>query len=280
MSRRMSTEAALLALVLGGCGGPAKSPGAGGAPGAHDSGTAAASPGDSGDGDGGDGDDIGAPASPVAFALPLTAPDRYRLVVGVDHDPVVQDPADPLARTVCLDRLGRAFPHCYDEHDGSDFILHGGFSAMDEGTAEIVAGAAGTVTLARDGHYDRCHADASGAVDCDGHDMVANAVILEHEGADGARYRSKYWHMKQGSVAVAEGEVVAAGTRLGLVGSSGNSSMPHLHFQLERALPPAAGDTGAETVWEVIDPYAGPLSQELSWWCSQSDDPDGLPGGC
>jgi murein DD-endopeptidase MepM/ murein hydrolase activator NlpD len=207
----------------------------------------------------------------VAFALPLSEPERFNLVVGVDHDPAVSAGDDPLGSTVCTDYLERGFPHCYDEHDGSDYILQGGFGAMDEGSTHILAGADGTVTLARDGHYDRCRADASGVVDCDGHEMVANAVILEHTGTDGRRYRSKYWHMMKDTVAVEEGQDVHQGDVLGKVGSSGNSSMPHLHFQLEVEV---AADT-----WEVVDPYAGPASQELSYWCAQGPA-EGLPGGC
>ena len=37
------------------------------------------------------------------------------------------------------DYLGRGFPHCYDNHTGSDFILQGGFSAMDDGTTVVAA---------------------------------------------------------------------------------------------------------------------------------------------
>ena len=81
----------------------------------------------------------------------------------------------------------------------------------------------------------------------------ANYVIVEHEGG----WRTKYWHMMNGSVAVAVGDEVACGDTLGKVGSSGNSSQPHLHFQLEDA----AG--------VVTDPYAGEYSQPETWWVDQ-----------
>jgi hypothetical protein len=42
-------------------------------------------------------------------------------------------------------------------------------------------------------------------------------------------------HLRKDSVAVASGELVAAGRLLGAVGNSGNSSAPHLHLQAERA---------------------------------------------
>ena len=53
--------------------------------------------------------------------------------------------------------------------------------------------------------------------------------------------------------------VVECGAVLGLIGSSGNSAMPHLHFEVQ-------GPDGA-----VVDPFAGPLSQPDSWWRAQVD---------
>jgi len=41
-----------------------------------------------------------------------------------------------------------------------------------------------------------------------------------------------YEHLRQGSVEVAEGDRVQRGQRLGSIGNSGNSSRPHLHFEV------------------------------------------------
>ncbi len=225
---------------------------------------------------GADGGAAAAPA-PLLLALPLAEPDRFEVVLGVDHDPTVQEDT-PLGRLTCLDYVGRSFPHCYDEHDGTDYILAGGFSAMDAGSTPVVAAADGVVTSVEDGHYDRCHGDLeTGDVSCDGHDGIANHVIVEHVDAEGGRWQTMYWHLKQDSTAVAEGDTVAAGTPLGLVGSSGYSTLPHLHLELQRF--DGAADDGAADDWLVVDPYAGPYSQELSYWCDQGDE-DGLPGGC
>lgn len=224
------------------------------------------------------GDDTAGPAdtgsqvepAPVLLGFPLPERTRYTTVLGVDHDPVVQDDT-PLGRATCLDYAGRGFPHCYDEHDGTDYILDGGFDAMDSGSSPIVAAAAGIVSSTEDGHYDRCHADLElGDVSCDGEEMVANHVIVEHAGADGLAYRTLYWHMKKDSVAVAVGESVQEGTVLGLVGSSGYSSMPHLHLELQV-------QQGEE--WVSLDPYAGPYSQALSYWCAQGAE-NALPEAC
>lgn len=208
---------------------------------------------------------------PVRLAFPLVERELFETVVGVDHDPVEQD-GGVLGRATCLDYLGRSFPHCYDEHEGSDYILKGGFTQMDAGSATVVAAADGVVVATEDGHYDRCHGDLStGDVDCDGHDMVANSVILQHTGADGSTWRSLYWHLMTDSVAVQVGEQVTAGQALGKVGSSGYSSMPHLHFELQQERE------DQEPL--VVDPYAGPYSQEQTGWCAQGDE-DELPGEC
>jgi hypothetical protein len=41
-------------------------------------------------------------------------------------------------------------------------------------------------------------------------------------------------HMKQGSIAVATGDVVQVGDKIGAVGNSGNTSQPHLHIHAEQ----------------------------------------------
>jgi murein DD-endopeptidase MepM/ murein hydrolase activator NlpD len=133
---------------------------------------------------------------------------------------------------------------------------------MDAGSLPIVAAAPGEVIAVADGNYDRCHADlSSGAVSCDGHPMKSNHVKVKH--ADG--FVTAYHHMLKGSVLPKVGDVVACGQALGLVGSSGNSAMPHLHFEVMR--PDGS----------VVDPYAGACSQPESWWVVQ-DGPYGLPG--
>ncbi len=212
-----------------------------------------------------DDDDLTVPPSeePLQLSLPVLEAERIALpVVGFDHDPEDHDGAYQL---LCADYEGRAFPHCYDGHDGSDFLLDGGFEAMDEGgSATVIAAAEGTVVAVEDGHYDHCHGDlATLDVDCDGHEMIGNSVILEHTSG----MRSLYWHFMTDSILVVEGDDVDEGTPLGLMGSSGRSSQPHLHFEIQ------------DPDGESVDSYAGPYSQEQSFWCDQGH-PDGLPGTC
>jgi murein DD-endopeptidase MepM/ murein hydrolase activator NlpD len=58
--------------------------------------------------------------------------------------------------------------------------------------------------------------------------IPGNVVIIDHGNGD----YSVSAHLKPGSITVKVGQKVAAGTVIGLVGSSGNSTEPHLHFQV------------------------------------------------
>ncbi len=55
-----------------------------------------------------------------------------------------------------------------------------------------------------------------------------NYVIIDH----GNGLYSNYAHLQQGSVEVEVGDEVQVGDRLGLLGNSGNTSAPHLHFHI------------------------------------------------
>jgi murein DD-endopeptidase MepM/ murein hydrolase activator NlpD len=55
-----------------------------------------------------------------------------------------------------------------------------------------------------------------------------NSVILDL----GEQRYAMYAHMQPGTIQVRVGQRVAAGQLLGLVGNSGNSVAPHLHFQV------------------------------------------------
>jgi murein DD-endopeptidase MepM/ murein hydrolase activator NlpD len=112
--------------------------------------------------------------------------------------------------------------HTYDGHRGTDIALIGGFAAQDQGRT-IVAGADGTVMTTHDGEADRCTTG-----DCGGGGGFGNYVVLRH--GDGKL--SYYAHMRRGSLRVMPGQRVRCGDALGLVGSSGNSTGSHLHFEV------------------------------------------------
>ena len=64
--------------------------------------------------------------------------------------------------------------------------------------------------------------------------ILGNHVILRHAHDDGIF--AALVHMAPGSVEVAEGQRVRTGDVLGRVGHTGNSTSPHLHFQLMDSL--------------------------------------------
>ena len=198
----------------------------------------------------------------IRFALPMANPNgsmNKPPPIGFDNDP--NPGATPLA---CTSYAGEGFPHCYDGHTGTDFMLQGGFETMDAGSTAVLAAAAGEVVEAHDGEFDRCQADAATlTVVCPGYPEVTppNKVTLRH--VDGQQ--TEYLHLKKGSVLVSVGDWVECGAELARVGSSGNSSAPHLHFTLLDALA------------NRIDPFGGPASHPESYWVEQ-DGPNGLPG--
>src|SRR5699024_8093284 len=65
-------------------------------------------------------------------------------------------------------------------------------------------------------------------VDTNEENPLGNHVILEHEHNE----YSVIAHFQKGTVKVNEGDSVHAGDVLGLVGNSGNSSEPHIHFHV------------------------------------------------
>ncbi|HVF71578.1 MAG TPA: M23 family metallopeptidase [Chthoniobacterales bacterium] len=61
--------------------------------------------------------------------------------------------------------------------------------------------------------------------------IIGNCVILDHGNGE----FSIYAHLQPGSVRVEKGQKVKAGDEMAKLGSSGNSTEPHLHFQVSNA---------------------------------------------
>src|SRR5687767_8250728 len=120
---------------------------------------------------------------------------------------------DPRA-DICRDYTGGTY--CYDGHNGWDWPV-ANFRQMDVGY-DVYAAAAGTVVEAHDGEFDRNDESGIGA--------SSNYVQIDHGGG----WLTTYYHLRRDSVAVSVGQVIPAGFKLGLVGSSGNSTGPHLHW--------------------------------------------------
>jgi urea transporter/murein DD-endopeptidase MepM/ murein hydrolase activator NlpD len=63
-----------------------------------------------------------------------------------------------------------------------------------------------------------------------------NFVVVNH----GIGIYSMYCHIKKGTIKVKNGEWIAKGDKLGLVGNSGRSAVPHLHFNVQRGAAPGS----------------------------------------
>ena len=173
-------------------------------------------------------------------AATLTDYGYYGISNFVDHNPAYPN---QLLDYECSSRT-------YDlssgyNHAGTDYFTWPfGWLKLTNSQVRIVAAAAGTIVGRSDGNYDRSCTFNSGNW---------NAVYVRH--ADGSI--AWYGHMKSGSPTPKPiGGTVGAGEYLGVVGSSGSSTGPHLHFELYDA-------NGV-----LVDPYHGtcnPLPSG-SWW--------------
>lgn len=202
----------------------------------------------------------------VRFAFPIWDANTILLEPGVIHKDRSPDP-EPEGIN-CLPFAPGHF--CYASHTGTDFMLGGIWWAMDEGVT-VRAAAAGVVSEVVDGNFDRCHADLTpwsptfGRITCPdpesdssvAENSAANMISICH--ADGTV--SRYAHLVNGSAQVQVGDEVACGDPLGLVGSSGISAAPHLHFDLT-----VSGEDGARP---FVDPYSADPAQ--SRWVDQRD---------
>lgn len=109
----------------------------------------------------------------------------------------------------------------------------------------VIAAADGVILYKSDGNYD---------MNCAFNNSDWNAVYVQH--ADGSV--AWYGHMKSGSLTTKSvGQTVSTGEYLGSVGSSGNSTGPHLHFEVYNSSN------------QLIDPYVGNCNPGETWWATQ-----------
>ncbi len=153
----------------------------------------------------------------------------------------------------------------YDGHMGTDFITFPyGWNKMDESAVEVVAAADGVIIYKYDQKIDTIcvNCPPTAPQSC----WVWNAVYVRN--TDGTVVW--YGHMKKGSATTKPiGATVSQGEYLGIVGSSGNSSVPHLHFEVweddtyKKLLDPFAGTcningSATESMWASQEPYYNP----------------------
>ena len=136
-----------------------------------------------------------------------------------------------------------------DGHKGTDFAVRD-LAAVNAGV-KVLAAAGGRVEAVRDGMEDRL-INASSVAQVGGREC-GNGVRIDHGGG----WMSLYCHLRRGSTMVIEGDEVVAGQPLGLVGLSGQTSFPHLHFDIRYNDQP-------------IDPFVG-VAREAS--CGPGESP-------
>ncbi len=86
---------------------------------------------------------------------------------------------------------------------------------------------------------------------------IGNGVIIEH--ANG--WETTYAHLKKGSVTVSPGDKVKAGDVIGIIGLSGKTEFPHLHFQVSHnkelkdpftgKKPSGCGEVTEGSLWDI-----------------------------
>ena len=150
-------------------------------------------------------------------------------------------------------------PLANDTHKGTDFALPS--RAMMRAGVSVLAAAPGTVARLRDGMPD-VDITAPDAPDLEGRDC-GNAVVVDHGGG----WETQYCHLKQGSVAVRQGDRVAKGSVLGQVGLSGRTTFPHVHLSVRHngaVVDPFNPDglvqcaaRPARSLWQHDLPYVG-----------------------
>jgi Peptidase family M23 len=127
--------------------------------------------------------------------------------------------------------------HTTEDHDGIDIRLRT-LADMRAGMA-VLAAADGVVLRVRDGEPD-VPVRERGAQAVAGR-QAGNAIVIGH--ADGSE--TQYSHLRAASLKVKPGDRVTRGQSIALIGLSGNSDFPHLHFGLRRAgqnIDPFTGD--------------------------------------
>ena len=90
-------------------------------------------------------------------------------------------------------------------------------------------------------------------------------IVIRHTGVPGV-FATRYDHLKRGSILITQGETITAGQKIAEAASAGNSTGPHLHFEVwgtgyYRLADPWAGPCGPNTgpsLWKYGPPWQAP----------------------
>jgi hypothetical protein len=122
--------------------------------------------------------------------------------------------------------------HRGDGKSNADYLVYGqDVLSVADGTVETVVDGVPENVPGQENHYV----------------IPGNYVVVRHA----PNLFSAYMHLQPGKIRVKAGAHVKRGGVLGLVGNSGNSSEPHLHFQLQDG-PDGNTSFGVEPVFERV----------------------------
>lgn len=183
--------------------------------------------------------------NPVRAIETLTDSGFYVISAYVDHDSLFPDHL----KDYNCGQLTYDLSDGYN-HTGTDFFLWPfPWHKMYTNQVEVVAAAPGILLYKQDGNFDQqCELNS---------DEWNGAAVLHADGSS-----SWYLHLKKNSLTQKNvGETIEAGEALGIVGSSGSSTSPHLHFEVY----------DPDDV--LIDPFFGTCNPGIdeSWWIAQEE---------
>ncbi len=175
----------------------------------------------------------------------LIFPIKGKFLIGLGHD--FNEPhSDGRSQHFAYDILGTG-PHW-------EITRNGGAANADIYTwgREVIAPADATVIYARNDVPDQ---PVHGVIDPKLYETVpnqpanpGNQITLDH----GSGEYSDLGHMQRGSIRVETGDRVRQGQVLGLIGSAGDSHLPHLHYQFQMSGKPAYLADGLPSRFENV----------------------------
>ena len=157
-------------------------------------------------------------------------------------------------------------------HRGTDYTLSPyRWNMMENNNVQVVSVADGVILHKGDGYKDdNCNGNEEDA-------YLNNSITIEHY--DGIVV--SYHHLRKYSITNKNiGDTVYDGEYLGLVGSSGTSYYPHLHFEVwedyvgGKSLDPFHGDcsqSNEESLWKEQEPYYNSQILKISTYSSFPD---------
>ncbi|MEZ5015030.1 MAG: M23 family metallopeptidase [Chitinophagales bacterium] len=143
----------------------------------------------------------------------------------------------------------------YDDHNGADIVPYPfSWQMMDDESLDVIAAADGVVLDVYDiNSFDRNCDTPHVFIISDtllNHGYGGNWIRIQHFDAD--LTQTIYAHLKHGSLAdIHPGDTVRQGDYLGKIGSAGNSSGPHLHFEVHQY-------SAYEGGWHLVEPWDDP----------------------